>query len=449
MDLQEICEKTLKKVEESGADQAEVFVIKARMINTYVETGKIQMITNNSWVGLGIKMVIDKRVGYIAGLISSPNEIEELIKEGISITKISPRDEKFESLPEPKQISGVIEGVFDENILELGADEFAGLAKRITNNAERNDVKVMNGLIRATVFEFNVENSLGIDFTHKGSTIFVHFSAKKMLGEGIIKKYATCIDRIDWDAAGQELMEKTLLSADAISFKGKETMEVIIEPMELEGMLSDILMAASGENVNRNRSPWINKIGEKVASDSLTIVDNGRMPYGLRSALADDEGVPTTVKPIIERGVLKNYYYDHYNAVIAGIESTGNGFRRGIRTLEDAHLGPSSCVPSNIEVISGSKNLDQLIGEMDRGILIKKFAYPTVDFLSGNFGLEIRSAVLIENGEEKAPVKHALLVGNMYEALKNITGIAKEQEIIEYFKLPAIRFGNLQVVGIT
>ena len=172
------------------------------------------------------------------------------------------------------------------------------------------------------------------------------------------------------------------------------------------------------------------------------------MRGGIRSALADDEGVPTTRKLIIEKGILRTYLYDYYNARIAGVEPTGNGFRRGARTIEDIHKHPAGATPSNVEIVPGGKSIDDIISNTEHGVLVKKFAAPYVDFITGNFGLEIRNAVLIKNGEEKEPIKHALLVGNMYDCLKNITGIAKEREKIGIVLLPAIRFREMQLVGL-
>ena len=447
-ELGELCGKIIEIGEREGADQVEGFVIDGRMINLYVEAGKPNIITDNSWVGIGIKSVIGKRVGYISGMYRNDVDLNKLVKEGIKIARIAPEDPKFESLPEPRKITGNIEGVYDKDAVSITPEGLVKYAHIIVENAEKNNVKVMKGLIRINIFEFQVMNSLGVDFHHRGTNIFVHFLAKKEMGEGIIKRYSTKLDNIDWENAGKELYKKTELASKAKSYTGMETIEVIIEPMEFADILTAILAAVNGENINRHRSPWIGKIGEKIASEDLTVMDDGKMKYGLRSALADDEGIPTTKKPIIEKGVLRNYIYDYYNAKIAGVEPTGNGYRRGVRTIETTHKNPAGPAPSNIEILPGNKDTEALIAEMDRGLIVKKFAAPNVDFITGNFGMEIRNAVIIENGEAKQPIKHALLIGNLYEALNNISGIAKKQERMGIMLLPAIRFKNLQIVGL-
>ncbi len=446
--LGEVCRKIIEIGEKEGADQIEGFVINGKMVNLYVEAGKPSIVTYNTWIGVGIKSVIGKRVGFISGIYRNDEDLKKLIRDGIRIARIAPEDEKFESLPEPKSITGHVEGVYDEEAENIDSEGLASYANMIIENAEKDDVRVMKGLIRINIFEFQVMNSLGVDYTHKGTNIFVHFLAKKEMGEGIIKRYSTMLNGIDWENAGVELHEKTILASRAKPYTGMETLDVIVEPMELAGMLTAILVAVNGENINRHRSPWIGKIGEKVAEESFTMIDDGRMKYGLKSALADDEGVPTTRKPIIEKGVLKNYLFDYYNARIAKVEPRGNGFRRGTRTIEGTHKAPAGTAPSNIEITPGNKDLDTLMAEMDKGLVVEKFAIPNVDFITGNFGMEIRSAIMIEEGEKKQPIKHALLIGNLYKALNNITGIAKKREQIGAILLPAIRFRNLQVVGL-
>jgi len=306
---------------------------------------------------------------------------------------------------------------------------------------------VMSGFLRITEFEFVVKNSLGVDFSHQGTLVYLFATAKKETGEGIIKRFSTSLSGIDYQKAGEDLFERTKLASNARAFKGVKEVDAIIAPMEVAGILSVIPTAASGELINRGASPWINKLGQEVASKDLTVIDDGRLPGGLKSALADDEGVPTTRKAIIEKGILKNYLFDTYNAGITGTKSTGNGFRRGTTSIENAHTRPVSCAASNVIVQPGSKDIQDLVSETDEGVLIYKFAYPHVDPISGNFGLEVRNAVLIRNGSPETAVKHAILAGNIYTALKHIDGLGKQQYFIGSFLVPYIKFSKLQLIG--
>lgn len=444
VNLHEICEFALKK---SKADQTEVFCINGKMRNVYIDNSEVKIVTNNAWIGLGVKTVLSSKIGYFSSTIRSIEDVESVVNNSLNIARVSPKDSKFRSLPEPKVISGSVERVYDEESVSMEDEEIIIRINDLISEAERDDIKVMTGLLRVNEFHITVMNSLGVDFSHKGTIVYLHITAKKNLGEGVIKRFSTSINDIDFIEAGKELKEMTKISSESITFHGKERLEVIIHPQELAGLMRVITTAANGEYINRRMSPWIGKLGEEVASESLSVIDDGRLKGGLRSSLADDEGVPTSRKFIIERGVLKNYLFDSYNANIFGVESTGNGFRRGITSIEDSHTRTPNCSSSNVIIEAGEKSLDSLISETEKGVLIYKFAYPQADPITGNFSLEIRNAVLIENGSLSKSIKHALFVGNMYEALKNITGIGNKLYNYENYLVPYIRFGGLQIVG--
>jgi len=246
---------------------------------------------------------------------------------------------------------------------------------------------------------------------------------------------------------GNSIAEKALATLKAESFKDEWNVTAVIASTELEGLLSAVEFATNSENVNKKRSPWINQLGAKVASEKITVWDDGRHPGGIRSALADDEGVETAKKTIIDRGKLQSFIYDSYNANIAGVKATGNGFRRGTRSIEGSFASPTACAYSNMVIKPGNKSLDAIISQIDRGVLIEAFASPEVNPITGGFGCEVRDATLIENGKLTKHVKHALLTGNIYEALKNVFDIGEEAKIVENTVLPSIAFSDVTLVG--
>ena len=96
--------------------------------------------------------------------------------------------------------------------------------------------------------------------------------------------------------------------------------------------------SVDSENVNRMRSAWAGKMGKDVASPSISIVDDPTDPRGILSASFDDEGTPTSKRPIVENGVLRSILFDGYNAAMAGVRSTGNGLRRTERDSQSLYV---------------------------------------------------------------------------------------------------------------
>ena len=447
--LNEINEKAMKTGEKENVSQIEVFSIQGKMRNTYVESGRVHSTTANSWYGLGVKVVFGKKVGFASGNITKLDDVEKIVKNGIKIAKISPEDEYFKSLPSPKKADITKEEIgYDKETEFISNEQVIEFTKNILAAAEKDNVKVMNGLVRINTYYAKVANSLGIDVSNKGTFVFVHFSAKKEMGEGVEKASSAKFGLLNPTKIGEELNRKTLLSARSRPFKEQKEVIAIIKPIEVAEMLNSVIaVAANGEHVNKKRSPWADKLNSPVATTDLTVYDNPLLEEGPRSGLYDDEGVPTTKKPIIEKGILKNFFYDSYNANIAGTQSTGNGYRRGTRSIESAHRTMAECRPSNLEIAPGNKSLDELISGIEYGVLIEKFAAPDIDGFTGNFALEVRSGVIIENGELGEPIKHALLAGNFYAGLNNIFGLANDAKLIENVKTPSIAFKGFKLVG--
>jgi len=423
----------IEKALRLGASEVEIFEINARMHNVYIDNGDPKIATSNSWKGTGIKCIRNGHIGFSGG--SSP---EETLKRSIHLMKIAPKDENFHSLPSPKSVSGEVDGAYNPDLLN---EDLVEMGAKIARAAQ--PVSIMYGLIRAIEYHTHIMNSLGVDGEHRGTILFIHLNAKRGSGEGIVKWYSAGSYSLDvLESLGTNLRERTNRTVLARPFSGKKGVSALIMPGELGGLLSALFFAINGEQVNRKRSLWSEMLGEQVASSEITLIDDGRLPGGLRSGTMDDEGVPTSRKVIIDHGKLKSFVYDSYNGGIAAQPSTGNGWRRGVRSVEQAHLRQASCAMSNpvILPISGSESVEDLEGEGD--VVVYKTADPSADPFSGSFALELRDATY--HGE---PIKRALLCGNLFENIKNVK-ISTEVEHVENAVLPAILFSGLTLVGI-
>jgi PmbA protein len=449
--LESLGSTALRKAEHLGASQAEVFVISAHGRSVYIENSRPRVADDKSETGMGVKLCIGKRIGLSSGTVSE-GSISEIVNEALSIAKTTEEDQYFKSLPGGTKLSGRVEGTYSEETSHIDLEEIVAKATTTVKTAEKTkNVKVPLGLIRLADYSLHVVNSLGVNFSHKGTMVFSYFTSKAAAGgeagEGIEKEWSTDISTIDFEKIGDSIAEKALAALSAEPFKEERKVTALIIPVELEGLMSVVEFSTSAEQVNRKRSQWVNKLGSPVASEKLTVWNDGRYPGGIRSAIADDEGVETGKKAIINRGKLQSYIYDSYNAGIAATKSTGNGFRRGTRSIEGTFAYPTGCSYSNMIVKPGNKSLDQIVSKIDKGVMIENFASPEVNPVTGGFGCEVRNAVLIEGGQLTKHVKHALLVGNMYEALKNVFEIGKEPKIVENTVLPHIAFSDLSLVG--
>jgi predicted Zn-dependent protease len=110
-------------------------------------------------------------------------------------------------------------------------------------------------------------------------------------------------------------------------------------------------------------------------------------------------------------------------------------------------MRPAVCAYSNMIVKPGKKTPEEIISQIDKGVLVETFASPEVNPVTGGFSCEVRNATLIKKGQLTKHVKHALLTGNMYEQLKRVAYVGNDLKIVDSFVLPTIAFGGTTLVG--
>ncbi|RLG46390.1 MAG: TldD/PmbA family protein, partial [Thermoproteota archaeon] len=183
----------------------------------------------------------------------------------------------------------------------------------------------------------------------------------------------------------------------------------------------------SALNVQENRSVYKDKIGEQVAEDYITVIDDGTLENGFGTSAVDDEGCPRQKTPIIERGVLRNYLYDNYSAKREGKESTGNASRQRLFGTP-SYANQPSIKPSNLLIMPGKGNLNELIGEIKEGILVKGSLIGALhsNVLTGDFSVTSNNTFKIENGEVSYPLKPCTVAGNLYEALNSVLALGND-----------------------
>ena len=163
----------------------------------------------------------------------------------------------------------------------------------------------------------------------------------------------------------------------------------------------------------QNLSVYSGKMGQKVASELITVIDDGTIPYKRGSSFFDEEGTPTEKTVLVENGVLKSYMYDRLSAMKAGVKSTGNGRR------ESYHHRP---IPRmrNTMIAPGKTDPQSIVRSLEKGLLVRKMGGGQVNTVNGDFVFEVTEGYLIEKGKIGEPVRGATLTGNGPEVLSRI-----------------------------
>ncbi|KQN64335.1 metalloprotease TldD [Erwinia sp. E602] len=174
-----------------------------------------------------------------------------------------------------------------------------------------------------------------------------------------------------------------------------------------------------GDFNRRGTSVFSGQLGQQVASELCTVVDDGTIE-GLRGSLAvDDEGVPGQYNVLIEKGILKGYMQDKLNARLMGVAPTGNGRRESYAHLPMPRM-------TNTYMLAGKSTPQEIIESVEYGLYAPNFGGGQVDITSGKFVFSTSEAYLIENGKVTKPVKGATLIGSGIEAMQQISMVGND-----------------------
>ncbi len=177
-----------------------------------------------------------------------------------------------------------------------------------------------------------------------------------------------------------------------------------------------------GDFNRKGTSAFSGRIGERVASDLCTVVDNGTIPGRRGSLNIDDEGTPTQNTILIEKGILKGYMQDKLNARLTNTVSTGNGRRESYAHLPMPRM-------TNTYMVEGPHQPDEIIASVTKGLYAKNFGGGQVDITSGKFVFSASEAYLIENGKVTRPVRGATLIGNGPDVLTRVSMVGNDLKL--------------------
>ncbi len=177
-----------------------------------------------------------------------------------------------------------------------------------------------------------------------------------------------------------------------------------------------------GDFNRKGSSVFSGKIGEKIASDKCTIVDNGTIENRRGSLTIDDEGTPTQETTLIENGILKGYMMDKMNGRLMNIPSTGNGRRESYAHIPMPRM-------TNTYMLNGKDRFDDMVSSVEDGIYAKNFDGGQVDITSGKFVFSANEAYLIKNGKITTPIKGATLIGAGDEVLHQISMVGDDLKL--------------------
>lgn len=425
MSVTDLTRLAIRYCEKMGVDEAEAFAQSQRIIEVVLERAEIQSERVKTQRGIGIRIIKDKKLGFSYASTFSNATIEEACRNAKSLSNVSVPNPDWVSLPTPAKLPKPPSGIYDEETASMGGDEVLNLAVRAYDAAKGYDkrVDIDDGKFSLFLTEVAISNSHGVE-VEENNTLLEGFLAcmAKEHGEASSAAFeydvARSLRSFSPEKIGRLAAEKALSSLkpkSVGSFVGK----VILDSDPASTILMfPIISSVNADNVQRGRSLWAGKLREEVASQKLTVTDDGLFPKGIGSSSFDFEGVPCQKTPVITRGKLESLLHNTFTANKEGKKSTGNAYRDGYDML------PSISV-SNLIVEAGEEKLKEMISDVDKGIVVRRFS-GNVRPESGEFSGIAKQANYIEKGEVKYSLKETMISGNAFQAIKNIIEIGSE-----------------------
>jgi len=447
MILADVAELAVNECGKLGADEAEAFVQERRNIEIVLERGEIQSERSKTRIGIGIRVITDKKLGFVHSSILERANIEKMCRKAVKLAVSSKPNPEWVLLPLPKKAPPAPAGTYDDEVSNLSCEDILGLATQAYDAVKATDsrVSIDDGKLSAGNSEVALANSHGITVADKGtmlSLFLVCIAKEKEATSSFAYEYEISRTLKDFspEKVGEAAARKAVSSLnpqEVESFLG----EAILSPdVAADILFEPVASSVNADNVQRGRSIWANKIGEEVSVPKLSLVDDGLLPYGIGSSEFDAEGVPSHRTLVIEKGILRGFLYDSYSANKESVESTGNASRSDYSTL------PSISI-SNLLVESGRRKTEDLISQVDKGIIVSRFS-GNVNHQSGDFSGVAKQASYLERGEIKFPLGETMISGNTFQALKDVLEIGCERRTtLAAVHAPPILLKNMKIVS--
>lgn len=441
-----LVEKAVKLALRLGASEAEAYLVQGRDVQVQfnAEDKNIKTVNSN---GIGVRVAFGKRLGMYSNSIINESEVEAAVKRAVRIAKAAPEDPDWVSFNQEYGFVQVSD-IYDDSIVELGPKELVERVDSAIKVIRDYDSKVVpsKGILTAAHEKVTLTNSSQEESIKRGTMIFGVILANASEGEkrcnGSEFDSSKLLSAFNYDDVAQKASEMAVNFLDAEQVKGGD-MPVIFKN-KVFGSIIDVMLssAINADSVQKGSSPLAGKIGEQISSDIVQIYDDGRLNGGINSSPFDDEGHPTQRTPIIMKGVLKNYLYDHYTAVKDETESTGNGSRAGYRST----VSPST---SNIILEESKTDVEKLVEDTKKGLFVESVIGEWLSNpISGELNATVTHGYMIKNGELGQPVKGLVIAGNFYEVLKTkIEGIANDIVSNNGVYSPTVKVTELSIAG--
>jgi TldD protein len=372
--------------------------------------------------GVGVRVISGQRSGYAHTDDLSPDSLRNTARVAALIARDHNSGEGSAALGGAVGTRDDCYGPLEARALRAGSATYVDLLLRADVAARAFDPRIV--AVNATLADelqdviILTADGMLVEDRRPLVTLFV-----QCVAQGSARANGTCGDggrtNLDYflerspESIATEAARVATVNSEAVEAPAGD-LEVVVGPGSGGVLLHEAVGHGLEGDFNRQgTSLYSGRIGERVASELVTIYDDGNLPQERGSLCVDDEGTPGQHKVLVENGILRGYMQDRLNGALMGVASTGSGRRQSFRYLPQ----PRMC---NTYMAGGESTHDEIVASVKRGLYAKSFAGGQVEISKGDFVFMLAEGYLIENGKLTAPVRGASLIGNGPEVMTRV-----------------------------
>jgi PmbA protein len=446
LNLEDLASRVIAMAKARGATASECTVSEGEHFSANVRMGEVESLKEAGSRGVGVRILVGKHTGSAYTSDLSEEGIRQMVGSALELAKITTED-PFAGLPEESELGKVNEDLclYSDSVTELSASKKIDWAKQAEAAALGADPRIVNSEgascdthIGTSVFA----NSLGFSGSYRSSSC--------SLSAVPVAKQNGSMERDFWfsiargveglenpEQVGRRAAERALRRLGARKVATQKA-AIVFEPRVARTLLDNIFDAISGDSVYRGETFLAGKLGEKIATHKLTVIDDATIPRLFGSSPFDDEGVPSRRTTVIENGVLKSWLLNSYTGRKLGMKTTGNA-SRGI-------TGNAGVGHGNFYIPNGSASPADIIKSVQRGLFVTELIGFGVNTVTGDYSRGA-SGLWIENGELTHPVSEVTVASTLPEMLMNLEAIGSDLEFRGALASPTLLISEMTISG--
>jgi PmbA protein len=435
----------LTRATAAGATEADGFLVEERQFSAQVRLGQVDTVTHSRDQRLSLRVFVGKAAAAASTSDLSRDSLRRLIDEATSLARITAAD-PVAGLPDPATLTTA------RPELDLADPE----GHRLT--PEKKIEIARRGEAAALAFDPRITNSEGAEFFDREAQ-YAYATSHGFSGSYATSSFGLTVSpvaaqngqmqRDSWyslnrkrarleapEEVGRFAARRVVRRLGARQVKTAEV-PVIFDPQTAAGLVRAIASAVAGPSLYRGVSFLLNRLGTRIGSTQVTIVDDGTLPAALGSKPFDGEGLDIRRTTLVDAGVLESYLLDTYSARKLGMASTHHAARDGSGV---------SVATTNLMLLPGSDSPGDLIRSVRSGFYVTELIGFGVNFVTGDYS---RGAVghWIENGELAYPVEEVTIAGNLLQMLDAVDGVGNDLELRDRSVAPTVKIARMVVAG--